>query len=56
MLEVASYFIDNPENGISDILSTVDKEKASFIGALISIHDPIDEQNARAYLDIVYSI
>ena len=51
MLEVASYFIDNPESGISDILSMVDKEKASFIGALISIHDPIDEQNARAYLD-----
>ena len=51
MLEVASYFIDNPDNGISDILSMVDKEKASFIGALISIHDPIDEKNARAYLD-----
>ena len=51
MLEVASYFIDNPDNGISDILSMVDKEKASFIGALISTHDPIDEQNARAYLD-----
>ena len=32
MLEVASYFIDNPDNGISDVLSTVDKEKASFIG------------------------
>ena len=51
MLEVASYFIDNPDNGISDVLSTVDKEKASFIGALISTQDPIDEKNARAYLE-----
>ena len=51
MLEVASYFIENPDNGISDVLSTVDKEKASFIGALISTQDPIDEKNARAYLE-----
>ena len=50
MLEVASYFIENPDNGISDVLSTVDKE-ASFIGALISTQDPIDEKNARAYLE-----
>ena len=50
MAEVASYFTDNPDNGISDLLSTLDKDSASFIGALISIHDPIDEKNAKEYL------
>ena len=50
MVEVASYFTDNPDNGISDLLSTLDKDSASFIGALISIHDPIDEKNAKEYL------
>ena len=50
MVEVASYFTDNPNNGISDLLSTLDKDSASFVGALISIHDPIDEKNAKEYL------
>lgn len=50
MVEVASYFKDNPDNGISDLLSTLDKDSASFIGALISTHDPIDEKNAKEYL------
>ena len=50
MAEVASYFTDNPDNGISDLLSTLDKDSASFIGALISTHDPIDEKNAKEYL------
>ena len=50
MVEVASYFKDNPDNGISDLLSTLDKDSASFIGALISSHDPIDEKNAKEYL------
>ena len=50
MAEVASYFKDNPDNGISDLLSTLDKDSASFIGALISTHDPIDEKNAKEYL------
>ena len=50
MVEVASYFTDNPDNGISDLLSTLDKDSASFIGALISTHDPIDEKNAKEYL------
>ena len=50
MAEVAAYFTDNPDNGISDLLSTLDKDSASFIGALISIHDPIDERNAKEYL------
>ena len=47
MVEVASYFTDNPDNGISDLLSTLDKDSASFIGALISTHDSIDEKNAK---------
>ena len=50
MVEVASYFTDNPDNGISDLLSTLDKDSASFIGALISTHDPIDEKNVKEYL------
>jgi len=50
MAEVASYFTDNPDNGISDLLSTLDKDSASFIGALISTHDPIDEKNVKEYL------
>ena len=50
MVEVASYFTDNPDNGISDLLSTLDKDSASFIGALISTHDSIDEKNAKEYL------
>ena len=50
MAEVASYFTANPNNGISDLLSTLDKDSASFVGALISIHDPIDEKNAKEYL------
>ena len=50
MAEVAAYFTDNPDNGISDLLSILDKDSASFIGALISTHDPIDEKNAKEYL------
>ena len=57
MAEVASYFTDNPDNGISDLLSTLDKDSASFIGALISTHDPIDEKNAKEYLkDCVFNL
>ena len=48
MAEVASYFTDNPDNGISDLLSTLDKDSASFIGALISTHDPIDEKMQKS--------
>ena len=50
MIEVVSFFQSRPEDGISDLLSTLDKESASFVGALISINDPVDEQNAKAYL------
>jgi DNA primase len=51
MLTVVSFFKENPDAGISDLLSTLDKESASFIGALISVHDAIDEQNAIDYLN-----
>ena len=40
------FFKEKPEAGISDLLSMLDKESASFIGALISVHAAIDEQNA----------
>ena len=36
MITVVSFFKENPDAGISDLLSTLDKESASFIGALIS--------------------
>jgi hypothetical protein len=51
MIAVVSFFKEKPEAGISDLLSTLDKESASFIGALISVHDAIDEQNAIDYLN-----
>ena len=51
MITIVSFFKENPDAGISDLLSTLDKESASFIGALISVHDPIDEQNAIDYLN-----
>ena len=51
MIEVATFFQNHPDKGISDLLSELDKESASFIGALISINDPVDEQNAKAYLN-----
>ena len=45
-----SFFKENSDASISDLLSTLDKESASFIGALISVNDVIDEQNAIDYL------
>ena len=50
-IEVVSFFKEKPESGISDLLSMMDKESASFIGELISMHDEIDEQNAIDYLN-----
>ncbi len=50
MITVVSFFKENPDAGIADLLSTLDKESASFIGALISVNDVIDEQNAIDYL------
>ena len=51
MSEVVAFFIERPEDGIADLLSTLDKESASFVGALISINDQVEEQNARDYLN-----
>ena len=51
MTEVVTFFKERPEEGIADLLSTLDKESASFVGALISINDQIEEQNARDYLN-----
>ena len=51
MTEVVTFFTERPEEGIADLLSTLDKESASFVGALISINDQIEEQNARDYLN-----
>ncbi len=51
MITIVSFFKENPDAGISDLLSTLDKESASFIGALLSVHDAVDEQNAFDYLN-----
>ena len=51
MITVVSFFKEKPDAGISDLLSKLDKESASFIGALISVHAAIDEQNAIDYLN-----
>ena len=51
MTEVVAFFIERPEDGIADLLTTLDKESASFVGALISINDQVEEQNARDYLN-----
>ena len=51
MCEVVTFFKERPEDGISDLLGTLDKESASFIGALISMNDIVEEQNCRDYLN-----
>ena len=51
MTEVVAFFIERPEDGIADLLSILDKESASFVGALISTNDQVEEQNARDYLN-----
>ncbi len=50
MVEVVKYFITNPKLGISDLLSNIDQDSASFIGTLISTSPTIEEKNALAYL------
>jgi len=50
MSQVVTFFKDRPKEGISNLLSTLDKESASFIGALLSLNDVIDEQNCKDYL------
>ena len=57
MSEVVSFFQVTPDAGISDLLSTLDRESASFVGALISMNDQVEEQNASTYLsDCLFSL
>ena len=56
MLEVAHYFIANPKLGISDLLSNIDPDSASFIGTLISTSPMIEEKNASVYLEDCLSL
>ena len=55
MTEVVAFFI-NARRWIADLLSTLDKESASFVGALISINDQVEEQNARDYLNDLFNL
>ena len=56
MLEVIAYFRSNPKLGISDLLSSIDPDSASFIGTLIPTSPPIEEKNASAYLEDCLSL
>ena len=51
MVEVAQFFLSDPKLSISDLLSNVDPDSASFIGTLISTSPTIEEKNALAYLE-----
>ena len=56
MLEVVEYFKSNPKLGISDLLSNIDPDSASFIGSLISTSPIIEEKNSLAYLQDCLSL
>ncbi len=56
MLEVIEYFTSNPKLGVSDLLSNIDPDSASFIGTLISTSPTIEEKNALAYLEDCLSL
>ena len=56
MLEVIEYFASHPKLGISDLLSNIDPDSASFIGTLISTSPTIEEKNALAYLEDCLSL
>ena len=56
MLEVIEYFTSNPKLGISDLLSNIDPDSASFIGTLISTSPTIEEKNALVYLEDCLSL
>ena len=56
MVEVIKYFTSNPNLGISDLLSKIDPDSASFIGTLISTSPTIEEKNALAYLEDCLSL
>ena len=56
MIEVVQYFTSNQKLGISDLLSNIDPDSASFIGTLISTSPIIEEKNASAYLEDCLSL
>ena len=56
MVEVAQFFLSDPKLGISDLLSNIDPDSASFIGTLISTSPIIEEKNALAYLEDCLSL
>ena len=56
MEEVDKYFLAYPKLGISDLLSNIDPDSASFIGTLISTSPTIEEKNALAYLEDCLSV
>jgi len=56
MIEVVQYFLSDPKLGISDLLSNIDPDSASFIGTLISTSPTIEEKNALAYLEDCLSL
>ena len=56
MVEVIEFFKSNPKLGLSDLLSTIDLESASFVGTLIATTPEIEEKNALSYLEDCLSL
>ena len=51
LLEVADYFLNNEKGSIADLLSSLDKESASFIGGLMSSNPVISEENSANFFN-----
>ena len=51
LLEVADYFVNNENGTIADLLSSLDKESASFIGGLMSSNPIILEENSENFFN-----
>ncbi|HJL95608.1 MAG: DNA primase [Gammaproteobacteria bacterium] len=50
MVEVIRFFLSNPKQGVSDLLSNLESDSSSFIGTLLATSAPIEEKNSLPYL------
>ena len=51
LLEVGSYFHNNEKGSVADLLSSLDKESASFIGSLMSSNPVISKENSENFFN-----
>mgnify|MGYP003310082102 FL=1 len=49
LVQVIEYFQNFPNGQVADLLSSLDKDSASFIGSLLSGSPSLDKQNSVAY-------